>query len=162
MQYIDAIAELRKFANEPLDMTSGIAAGRIAEIRMATRSILKTLDARANVVVEDAVDYVRRGKATVGVADNRKESLKVRVVDYIRNAGNSGTHMDKLFYEFRISLKEMIKNISDSYGIVSHTIDSKGEHTFYYHCDSYALFQEKLNGKLPEGHTMIGRTYYAK
>ena len=162
MQYIDAIAELRKFANEPLDMTSGIAAGRIAEIRMASRSILKTLDSSANIAVADTVNYSRRGKATVGVIDDRKESLKVRVVDYIRNAGDSGVHMDKLFYEFRISLKEMIKNIADSYGIVSHTIDSKGEHTFYYHCDSYAQFQEKLNGKLPEGHTMIGRTYYAK
>ena len=142
-------------------MTSGIDAGRIAEIRMATRSVLKVLESNDKAVA-GIVNYSRRGKATVGVTDNRKESLKVRIADYIRNAGDSGVHMDKLFYEFRISLKEMIKNIADTYGIISHTVDSKGQHTFYYHCDTYAQFQDKLNGKLPEGHTMIGRTYYAK
>ena len=151
MQYTDALKEIRKFANDPKEPAS-VTVGNILELRIAVRTLLKTIDARADVQHKRAHSIQQ-----IDTVYPKSDSIRVRIVDFIRenDKEHAGVPMVDIFREFRLSLGDMLRHIKQSYGVVSYTIDSKGFYTFYYWCDTIVQFQDKYDGKLPAGHKVV-------
>ena len=160
MQYQDAMTELRTFASEPLDMAT-VNPGKIAEIRMATRALLKALDSRSHHVFHEIRDHEAKKRVNpTHHSPPKQESLRVRIVDYIRIQGKA-TEME-VYRKFRITIKEMMKQIADSYGIVSYTkekCDDDSSVVFYFLAETGKDFRKKYDAKAPDGHVVVGGMY---
>ena len=172
MKYNEAMAILRAFSSEPLDHAAvGIA--KLAEIRRAIRTTLKVLDEYRPVLSkvldanEDAVlievrlaESYRRQQPEVYAEP--VESVPVRMVDLIRELTELkgyATEME-LYKTFRKSIAQMKSAIGNSYGIVSMSQgkgeDGYNEYRFHFLAETGLEFNEKYDGKAPEGHTLVG------
>ena len=157
---MDALVEARKFANEPLD-TGIMTPSKTMELRMIMRTILKSIDGRSDVVHTRSAQH-RKNNPNAVQSTTPKKSRRERIGDMIlegttRNDDGTwtGVHMTKIFQEERPnSVKDLFRAISETYGVISYTIDSKGWHTFYHLCLTPMEFQAKFDGKLPEGHKL--------
>lgn len=150
MQYQTALRELKKFANDPVDPKS-VTVGDIISLRIAARSVLNVIAANGDVLNKRSVS-IRQD-----IAYPRTESIRVRIVDFIRknDKDGKGVPMIDIFREFRISVADMLKHIRQSYGVVSKTTDIKGNATFYYWADTWAELHRKGIERLPKEHTVI-------
>ena len=163
MQYQQALKELRKFADDPCDPKS-VTVGDLLSLRIAVRTVVNTIEVNGDHVFgtlnrkQGTFHSLREPRQS---SYPKTESLKVRIVDFIRESDKGGgVPMVDVFREFRISVSDMIRNIGQSYGIVSKTIDNKGNVTFYYWADSWVQVYDKLKemgrDKLPKDHKVIG------
>ena len=154
MKYTEAILELEKFANEPLD-TNNLNLAKVMELRQAARVVVNTANSRSTSTIVFEIEPGK--KATMHTTRQpRKESRKVQMVDMIREAREAGLSEHVLYKEFKLSGWDMRREIANSYGVVTATVDSKNNYTFYYLADSTMLFAEKYDGKVPSGHIKIG------
>ena len=157
MQYTDALIEARKFANEPLD-TGTLTINQTMELRMIMRTILKAIDGKPNAATTRAAKY--RNEIVPSSKSTAKKSRRERIGDMLlegtkRNDDGTwtGVHMQEIYREERPnSVKDLFKAISETYGVITYTVDSKGWHTFYHLAMTWAIYQREFDGKLPEGH----------
>ena len=159
MQYTDALIEARKFANEPID-NGKLTINQAMELRIVMRTILKAIDGKPTTTSTRATKY--RDEIVPSSKSTAKKSRRERIGDMLlegtkRNDDGTwaGVHMQEIFREERPnSVKDLFKAISETYGVISYTIDSKGWHTFYHLAMTPMIFQREFDGKLPEGHKL--------
>ena len=154
MQYSQAFEALKIFSTEPLDPSS-VNLHKLMDIRRAARIVVRTIEARSEgTLVTDHVP--NRTKPVESTPTPKEEPRRVLIVDMIREAGEAGCHEHVLYKQFKLSFKDLRKEISNSYGIVTSVLDSTNDHTFYYLADSEMLFAQKYDGKLPPKHMKVG------
>lgn len=160
MQYTDAIKDLRSFANEPLDSDSLLTTNKTLDLRIAIRTVLKHLDS-GKIGQSHHLTKNRKQSNIPGVKDERK-SRREKVVDFIRenSTPDKGLHSLQIFKEFRINPKDMMRDIANSYGILSYTRDKDAWITFYFLAETKREFDNgPLKGKLPVGHNFVGEPW---